>query len=66
MLRKNLSSVTLGDSLNFVLLLDCIAVASLGSIHDFISKAFTDSLQGSEGRLSGASCNEVNGLVDSS
>jgi hypothetical protein len=65
------SSVTLGDSLDFVLLLDGVRVAgtltnTLMSIDNLIGKALAHALVGSEGSLSGSLADQVNRLVHSS
>lgn len=63
------STVTLGDSLDLVLLLDGVGVGTsagaLGSSDDFVGEDLTNRLNASESGLSGASGDQVDGLVDS-
>lgn len=62
------SSVTLGDSLDLVLLLDGVAVGAgagaLGGSDDLVGKDLTNALNVSEGRLSRTSGDQVDSLVD--
>jgi hypothetical protein len=63
------SSVTLGNSLNLVLLLDGVGVSltdTLGGVDDFVGEGLWHGLVGSEARLSGSLAHEVDSLVDSS
>ena len=63
------SSVTLGNSLDLVLLLDGVGVSltdTLGGSDDFISKDLTHGFVGSEAGVSGSFTHEVDSLVDSS
>ena len=64
------SSVTLGNSLDLILLLDGVGVGTradtLRGGDDLIGEALGESLVGSESRLSGALADQVDGLVDSS
>jgi len=64
------SSVTLGNSLDLVLLLDGVGVGTgadtLRGGDDLIGEALGESLVGSESALSGALADQVDGLVDSS
>jgi hypothetical protein len=67
--RFDFSSVTLGNSLNLILLSDSVGVTStdtLGGIDDFISESFSHALVGSESGLSGSFAKQVDSLVDSS
>lgn len=61
------STVALGDSLDFVLLLDGVGVGTgagaLGGGDDFVGENFADALDVAESRLSGASGDQVDGLV---
>ena len=61
------SAITLSDSFDFVLFADGVGVgtSSLGGVDDFISKAFLDALQGSEGGFLGTLVDEVDSLIDS-
>jgi len=68
-IEVRVSSVTLSNSLNFVLLLDSEGVwltNTLGGIDDFISKSLTHWLEASESRLSRSLTEEIDSLVDSS
>jgi len=57
--------VGLGNTLNLVLLLDCIAVGrSLGSIDDLLSKALSDGFDVAECSIAGTSGQQPDGLVD--
>lgn len=64
------SSVTLGNSLDLILLLDGEGVGTgtdtLGGSDDLVGEALSESLVGSERALSGALADQVDGLVDSS
>jgi len=67
--EQDCSTVTLGNSLDFILLLDGVGVGlsdTLGGGDDFVSEGLTHVLVGSESRLSGSLDHEVHGLVDSS
>merc|ERR1712112_466182 len=58
-------SVGLGDTLELVLLLDGVAVAgSLGSVDELVTEALSDTLDVTEGCLTGASAQQPDGLVD--
>lgn len=60
-------SVGLGDSLNFVLLLDGERVgALLGAVHDLIGQTLGAGLDVSESTVSGTLGDEGDGLIDSS
>jgi hypothetical protein len=67
---ESFSTVTLGNSLDFVLLLDGKRVGSwtwsLGGSEDFIGKDFAHGLNGSERGLSGTLSDQVDSLVHSS
>lgn len=69
-MKRAHSSVTLGDSLDLVLLLDGVAVGScagaLGGGDDLVSEGLGHGLQTAEGGLSGASGHVVDCLVHSS
>jgi len=68
-IEVRVSSVTLGNSLDFVLLLDGVGVGltnTLGGIDDLVSEGLTHWLEGSESRFSGSLTEEIDGLVDSS
>ena len=63
------SSVTLGNSLDLVLLFDGVGVSltdTLGSGDDFISKDLAHALVGSEAGVSGSFTHKVDSLIDSS
>merc|ERR1711937_1044073 len=63
------SSVTLGDSLNLVLLLDGVGVSlanTLGGGDDLVGEALAHALVGSEGGFSGTLAHQVDRLVHSS
>ena len=63
------STITLGNSLNFVLLLNGERVGlsdTLGGGDDFISEGLTHALEGSESWVSGTFAEEVDSLIDSS
>jgi len=63
------SSVTLGNTLDLILLSDGIRVSStdsLGGVDNLVSKSFSHRLVGSEGGLSGSFAQQVDSLVDSS
>ena len=58
-------SVTLGYTLQLVLLLDSVAVtASLGGVNELFGQTFGDALDVTEGRLAGADGQQSDGLVD--
>jgi len=60
-------SVGLGDTFQFVLLLDGETVAgALGGVHELVGEALSNGLDVSEGGVLGASCDEPDGLVDTS
>ena len=61
------SSVTLGDSLDFVFFTHCEGIGSwaLGSVDDLISKALSNGLHVSESRFAGSLAEKVNSLVNS-
>jgi hypothetical protein len=57
-------TVSLGDTLDLVLLLDGVTVGgAAGSIDDFVGQALGDGLDVAEGGLAGALRHEVQGLV---
>merc|ERR1719150_2729707 len=59
-------SVGLGNTLQFVLLLDSVAVGgALGSIDELVGEAFGDGLNVPKSRLPGSSAEQPDGLVDS-
>ena len=63
------SSVTLGNSLDLILLSDGEGVTggdSLGGVDEFVGEGLSHRLVGSEGRLSGSLAEQVDSLVDSS
>lgn len=67
--RGRRSSVTLGNSLDFVLLLDGEGVGltdTLGGGDDLISESLSHALVASEARFSGSLAHQVDGLVHSS
>jgi len=70
MRQPGCSSVTLGNSLDLILLLDGEGVGTgadtLGGGDDLVSEALRKSLVGSERRLSGTLADQVDSLVDSS
>mmetsp|Transcript_36979 Transcript_36979/g.55879 ORF Transcript_36979/g.55879 Transcript_36979/m.55879 type:complete len:255 (-) Transcript_36979:22-786(-) len=60
-------TIGLCHSLNLILLLDGIAVGGLlGSVHDLIGQALSDGLDVAERRVTGASAQQVDGLVHTS
>ena len=61
------SSVGLGHTLNFVLLLDSVRVAgALGCVHNLVSQAFGDGLDVSEGSLASARGQQEQGVAHAS
>ena len=59
-------SVTLGYALDFVLLLDGVAVSrAFGSVDQLVGQTFGDGLGTAEGGVTGATANEVDALVHS-
>jgi hypothetical protein len=69
MRQPGCSSVTLGNSLDLILLLDGIRVGltdTLGGGNDLVGQAFSNGLVGSESTFSGTLAHKVDSLVDSS
>lgn len=63
------SSVTLGNSLDLILLLDGVWVTlsdTLGSGNELIGEGLANALMASEGSFSGSFADQIDGLVDSS
>merc|ERR1719494_950100 len=64
--KRPILSVGLGNTLQFILLLDSVAVGgALGSIDELVGEAFGDGLDVPESRLPGSSTEQPDGLVDS-
>jgi len=65
--RSVRSSVTLGDSLNLILLPDSkgVALRALGGVDDLVGEGLRDRLEASEGRFTGTLADQVDSLVDS-
>lgn len=67
--QQVISSVTLSDSLDLVLLFDGVRVTltdTLGGVNDLVGEDFAHALVRSESGLSGSLAHEVDSLVDSS
>merc|ERR1719154_144838 len=66
-IKTKILTVRLGDTLEFVLLLDSVAVArTTGSVDQLISQAFSNGLDVTEGSLSGTSAQKPDSLVHTS